>query len=391
MFRSPGQLLRLLFLFEVPLVIACLAPLFLLTRTTPFMTFVVLGLLTLPAIFYFYQSSTPSSPALQKLLLFIQQFALMLTAYLLFLFSFYIPLILGSIVREFFGSFVISVGAMRPIPDFPPPSVPDISTLFWGLTLLLLTSVLLLLPFLILLVIWRAFRSAYKSLTPPLSLIGLYAAIILTLGIAASYQPVGTKLLSSLAKISTVSTFAEKETIAISLVPQKDRLKQLITDAQSAFYKYPFTKSDTSLQSEYQRIFGLGKIPSPLIQQAFLAAAYPFVYQGETSGVYQLAQNYQYLFGEPYYQTIPVPTPIPAKNVLLSSRKVSVTLSPDGLAASITIDEEYDNQTYSQQEVIYEFSFPGESVMTDLKLGPDLEFQGIIAPKGAAQHADIPL
>src|SRR3989344_1435131 len=381
LFQFPAELLRYFFLLEAPVVIASLVPLFLLTQTTPFMTFLVLGFLSLPAIFYFYQSHVYLSPLWQKLLLFVEQFALMLTAYLLFLFSFFVPLILGGIARELFGRLVIS-SSIYP----PQPPIPDIPSLFWGITILLIVSLLLLLPFLILLVLWRAFRSTYQSLRPPPTLMATYVAVILTLAIAFSYQPSQVKLLSSLAKISTVSTFAQKDALATSLVPHKDRLKQLIIDSQSYRYKYLFTKNDTSLQSGYQQVFDLGKIPSSLIQKVFLAVAYPFVYQGESSSSYQLAQNYQYLFGVPYYQTASMPTPVPAKNVLLSSRKVSHTPSPDGFAATITIDEEYDNQTFTQAEVIYEFTLPGDSVMTDLKLGPDLEFQGIIAPKGAAQR-----
>ena len=73
------------------------------------------------------------------------------------------------------------------------------------------------------------------------------------------------------------------------------------------------------------------------------------------------------------------------KNVLLTYREITVDSEADGLLARITIEEEYENQTNTEQEIIYEFNLPDEVAFYDLKLGPNLEFSGVIAPKGAAQ------
>ncbi len=56
------------------------------------------------------------------------------------------------------------------------------------------------------------------------------------------------------------------------------------------------------------------------------------------------------------------------------------------MLATISIEGTYSNSSFREEEVIYEFFVDGTAVMHDLKLGPNLEFEGIIAPSGAARR-----
>ena len=73
--------------------------------------------------------------------------------------------------------------------------------------------------------------------------------------------------------------------------------------------------------------------------------------------------------------------------VAVTARQIElVTDVETPMIATITIDETYEAKTSNDQEIIYEFELPAGSVVTDLKLGPNLEFEGAIAPKGAAEE-----
>lgn len=73
-----------------------------------------------------------------------------------------------------------------------------------------------------------------------------------------------------------------------------------------------------------------------------------------------------------------------AKVELNFAKHESEILSDIG-AIRTTITYEFQNTSTTNQEVVFRFILPdAESVMTDLKLGLNLEYAGIIAPRGAA-------
>jgi hypothetical protein len=373
----------------------------LLTQATPFMMLISLLALALPGIFYVYSANVKFSPTWQKAVYFVQQFVFVIGSYLTLLFTFFVPPILVAIASLFFGQ----LGDLfyRPSASYyggvysPPTPEPIIGLLIQigiGLVIMLLAMGALLVPYLILLVIWRALTKTRVALAEAMSsdqlltLDAVLVVVILTIGAITAYQPTGNKLLQPLKDLSLKTSFADKETIAKTLGPQKGKLATLIKDKLQSRYRYLFTKDDATLMSVYAYTLHFSDDIAKTIQQTFLTLAYPFVYQGKYRDDDILQTNYQYLFGEYVGQTktISVSTPIPAKNVLLTYRQVTVTPQASGLVANVTVEEEYDNQTFSQQEVIYEFTLPRGAVMTDLRLGPDLEFVGQIAPKGAAQR-----
>lgn len=70
--------------------------------------------------------------------------------------------------------------------------------------------------------------------------------------------------------------------------------------------------------------------------------------------------------------------------VTLVKRSVSAEPLENGVFARITIEDEFVNTSGTEEEVIQEFSLPTDAVIVGLDLGPDLEFPGIVAPRGAA-------
>lgn len=337
-YQRSGQLLKIFFLVELPLLFISVLAISMPEGTNRFLWFVVGNLFLIPIVIAITGKDFPEKVLLP--IMFIKTMTLMIWSYLCLLFTILVPKIISEIFQNTFDNFYY----YNPI--FDPGAI--ISFVFY--------LSLFVLPYLILVLLYNSFHKEPFS-----KFHTLFAIVIFTLAIGLSFQPGIGKLVKPLETLTSNSTsFANKEMAARVLSPQQEKIKKLITEVNVTRSSYLFTK-DSNL--------------NPI----FLTLAYPFVYQGP-SNTYDLQRAYNLLFTT--YQTS---IPSQNKSVLLSYRKISYTPTASGALADITIEEEYDNQTNSQQEVIYEFTlFPG-SVVTGLKLGPDLEFVGQIAPRGAAQ------
>jgi len=385
--QKPFLLLRLFFLFELPVVAVCVLPLVMAGSVTPFLILITLLALALPGIFYLYQAETRIPLIWHKAVYFTEQFVFLAGAYLVFLYSFFVPLILGGLADTFFGNIGNIFGRANYGMYNSEPVISMFFQMGFGLLVLILVTAALMVPYLILFVIWRALNKTRRVLVETTTsninaLDAVFAVLILTVSVGMAYQPSNNKLLNPLKKISQVTSFSEKEDIAIELSGHQEKLKQLISDQRQVRLRYLLSKDDTSLLSGYKYVLHTNEALAELIQNTFITAAYPFVYQGEYRDTDLLESNYEYLFGS---FTKSTETSVPTKSVLLTYRKIDVKPEIGGLAATVIVEEEYENSTNSQQEVIYEFTLPRGAVMTDLRLGPDLEFAGIVAPRGAAQ------
>ena len=73
--------------------------------------------------------------------------------------------------------------------------------------------------------------------------------------------------------------------------------------------------------------------------------------------------------------------------VELNFAKHETEILPDIHAARTTVTYEFQNTDTSNQEVIFSVMLPNAaSTMIDLRLGVNLEYSGVIAPRGAASH-----
>ena len=387
--KNTSQVAKIFFLLESPLVIILFMALSMEIPTYP-MLFFTLNIIFIP--FLLYNANSPLEKLSKNALYFshtLNQTVLISAAYLSLLFSFFTPLILGEFIKNLFGSFINSLLYS----GFSSIDLSDIIELFIVTTLtgigMIAILCLILLPFIISYLIFRKFNQTFQAISTrhgfnqALSVsITLMSVYILILGII-SYQPNRTKLLNRLADISSATDFETKQSIADGLFDKKSQIKEAIELSQNARNSYLFSKNDTGISRQYQRVFYFSEPLANLIQQSFLLIAYPFTYQGESNLNQNLFTQYQYLYGEHPYQS---ETREPAKSVMLSSRDITANTGNQNLFATIVIDDTFTNTTNTQQEVIYEFSLPNGSVATDLKLGPELEYQGQIAPRGAAQE-----
>jgi len=210
--------------------------------------------------------------------------------------------------------------------------------------------------------------------------------------LAVSYQPT-TDLAGKLENLKNIQSFEERGKIAVELKKNKSKLDDEIKNILEARKCYFFAKNDNTIKIAYKVKLKFSDGMADFVQNVFTKLAYPFVYQGAFYRNETMANDYKYLFGYRFGESSHYKDPY--KAVSLVSRNTTVKTDYQGLLATISIEEEYESinkYSFLSEEVVYEFSLPQNSVITDLKLGPNFEFDGLIAPKGAAKkvyHREI--
>ncbi|QQS39479.1 hypothetical protein IPM62_02610 [Candidatus Woesebacteria bacterium] len=207
--------------------------------------------------------------------------------------------------------------------------------------------------------------------------IGITAIWIILVAIL-SYQPSPDNYFNKLLDIHKLSTYEERESLTLELSSKKNLLENAINDMANFKDRYIMAKNDDTISRLYIDSFDLDSDTATKIEDVFEIIAYPFVYQGSFENKYTIINTYNYVFGDDKETTLAI------QNVDLIKRNIDTVTSYDGLLATITIEDEFKNTTSRNEEVSYHFSLPPGSVITNLQLGPDLEFKGLVAPQGAA-------
>lgn len=381
---------RLFFLFEMPTIFLSLLFLTLFTELTPSMWFFMLMVYLIPiSLLIKLIQFDLNEPRKFFVYIFFHQSALTTAAYITLLFSFFVPPIIFSIFKSFFGGIFYQIGYR----GFDSYLFSDFISLFFGLLfygiISFIAGMILILPYVATYILAKFYWQLRIKLVEMLgekkanTTTAIFAFIYLVLVISLSYQPDVTAHLSKLKKIGTLFTFEQREEIARELLPHEKTIKQAVKDMYDIRRKYLFAKGDNFLKEAYHDQFNFDDKTAQFIQDTFVTFAYPFVYQGPTDNNGEISNNYYYLFGKSVWDDISQAIPIEEVKVL--SRKISADTDRQGVLATISVEEEYNTANFTSQEVIYEFSLPNDAVVTDLKLGPNLEFPGVIAPKGAAK------
>lgn len=360
-YRSAGDILQIFFLIEVPLYLVAFFTASISPGSNGFYWFTLLSLFLAPLVLA-ANSFKNLSPKIQLVLAFFHTQVTLVWGYLLLLFSFFLPGLIFELAKNFQRNFkYLSRYSDFSDPYFILSPLTFIARIGWDIAVFCLLASLILLPFLIFVLLLRNYRREFSRHY------AIFTLIIITLSVALSFRPSPPAFIQDLyTLVSASASFSVKDAIAQKLNPQQTQIKSYLQQV-SPTVNYLF-----NYDGKY--------FDSPAINTIFLKLAYPFVDYGRHD-YHQLQSAYNLLF------SVYTPTSrSSAKNVLLSSRKISYTPSASGAWAEITLQEEYENQTNTNQEVIYEFSLYPGSVITGLKLGPDLEFTGQIAPKGAAQR-----
>lgn len=368
---------KLFFTFELPSIVLGVMLFNIIRQPSPAIAFFVTILLTaIPIVYLHLTGQKPKNKNLAAVDFFFQQNLVITLIYLTGLYSFVLPPIIA-----------LAINSIRfDLLYFDP--VESLIMFLIGSLYIALAGFFLALPFL---ASFLAFKTYLKTrqhttsnwgyqLTQGLTFVSL--AIFVVLAGLVSYQPKQDKLIEQLASINQLDSFEQRKEIASEMMVQETKVKRILNDAKNLGQRYLFTKDSDFFADAYEQELGVSSEMGLLIQATFEVLAYPFVYQGSEQEVNKALANFKYLFGEDadqYKRFVQTP------EVIVDNRKITVTTDYDQMLATVTVDETYSNSTMREQEVVYEFFVEGTAVMHDLKLGPNLEFEGIVAPSGAAR------
>ena len=270
----------------------------------------------------------------------------------------------------------------------------SISSLFFIIPGILFFSLLIFSPFFFVYHNWRSLQKSYLEL---LGLIGknkirTVAGSLIILSIfpflIIFFSNQDSSYLSKIQKLNELKTFEEQEALAVEVQQNKELVDKEINRLTIYRDQYFFSTEDEAIEEFYEEGLDLGQKASATMGKIFNIIAYPFVYRGSLDEDYEFLEKYNYLtsnkeeMGEEYDFG---DSSVNSKNIKLVSRKIRANTNSEGLVARISIEDEFKNTNkYTEEEVIYEFSLPVDAVVNELRLGPDLEFEGVIAPRGAA-------
>jgi len=177
--------------------------------------------------------------------------------------------------------------------------------------------------------------------------------------------------------------YAAQAARAQSLIAHKDALDHALEYVLNGRDLYLIERSDLSPDDYWSR-------QRPISSWYIGVVAFPFIFDDEKIPVtYQdravYNRGYERLFGVQYGYD-PDRTVEQRTLVDLTSRDILAQTHDSTHLVEVTITDSLQTNASGDQEVVYEFSLPEHAVVTDLRLGPNLEHQGQIAPRGAAQQ-----
>ncbi len=224
----------------------------------------------------------------------------------------------------------------------------------------------------------------------------IFAVVFIAVTGILAHQPNYAKVESAIEKFQNANVYEQRAEIAKKYVLNNERMfKSAILNRYLAKYRYFEDINYNGIAKNYKN-----KKTGILIQNIFNFFAGPFLFNGTFNAQkanfdYQILFDsniqfafkdkirkavYSTLFGSETAATL---LDSDAKDVLLVNRKTDIHCK-EGIAV-VGVEEEYKNQSTTDKEVYYQFYLPQGSVITDLKLGDKLQFQGKISPKGAAR------
>lgn len=356
------------FTLEVPLITISLISYMLGISTIPQFS-VVAGLAMLPVLFYFKKDQLSDEPDTIAMTT-IKNFSFVAVSYIAIIYSFYTPTI--------FGSLLSSIAQLLSILTIPSYGY-DINGgykaavfIFYGL-LIFVAFVTALIPYILFIITGKKFAkidAQIENISQLLPL-GLSIGIFVLLVFGTTSLVSENHMYERLNTFSKSSDYEERAAIAREVIEKKEEyMKVIYNHDNSRFYLTPPTYFyQTSVQSFAQ-----------LVKPMFNFIAKPFV---EPIMGFEV-QNALNQILPPQYALYAEPLQTPSQ-VEIDTRKISISLDEKAPLARVTFDESYSNNNFRDEEVRYEFELPEDAVISDLKLGPDLEYQGIIAPRGAAE------
>ncbi len=400
-FRTNTEKLnQLLFGVELPIVILALIRLIFIREMTPVFWLFFLGIsISIIGFLLIVFDFKPKSNLKFIALLFSQEVSVVIAAYFGVLTAFFMPIILVSFIK-----FLISINYLA---FFAGLITAIISTaglallysvlffIFMFLLFVFTVGFFIVTPIVCIFMYSGSFFTKFKELKERLNLKKAriisysFAVVFIALGVVLSIQP--------------DSSWYEGKPVQ-ELLKNQDKLRTTLVNNYLARYRYLGDNRIDFIKEGYINVLGLNKSFADTAQKAFTVVALPFIYQGNfVKDAESAGEKYEEIFdaniqdGErkiilKALKTTNTRDEIKAglldkdkKTVKRISKKITTEADKDSLIAKVSIQEEYENTTSEIQEVYYEFYLPEGAVITSLKLGPNLEYEGVISPKGAAR------
>lgn len=212
--------------------------------------------------------------------------------------------------------------------------------------------------------------------------------VVIVWGIAS--LQIEKKYLAMLQEYTKADTFETKKAIAAQLQTYKfEAIKEVAYLTQSQ-QTYPFD-AGFSFTEGIDRKDTVPPMLRPVIDSLFLLIAKPYVYRYSFSDSYgSLSSTIKEVLNYDIYSDSELSIDTDEQRnryaqVSLINRSVAATTQQDGRLSLVTVTETFSNRGSGDLETISDFVLPAGSVVVDLKLGPNLEFPGLIAPRGAAR------
>ena len=286
LYQTPVQLGKLLFLFEVPLIFILLVALNSFANATAAMWFFLVMIILTFAVFFLDIFKLAGTSTWQMfVVVLLRQTALTTVGFLTVLYSFFLPLILGGLIKGFIPDIFDSFRYGISFSNFGELAGAAIFLII-GVAGILFSGFLLTVPYAITYLLLGYFRDSQIGLIARIGLPhavffnSLAAVIYLVILLTVSYQPSIDPYLEKLENLSVVRTFEAKEKIARELIPNESDIKRSLENMTNSRSRYLMAKSDDFLKSAYKDVFGLGDTMAQAVEDTFKTLAYPFIYQG---------------------------------------------------------------------------------------------------------------
>jgi hypothetical protein len=397
-YRKPRKLLQILFGVEVPILAFTIARLIFLKTLTPInILFLSTAVISITAfIFYAFRKPSKNKVVLTLHLLSLQA-AVVVGLYASLLMFFFVPIVVAWIIT-ILGA-IWKNGLLGEYGYYP--SLWDIVTYLasasaFGVLFLSLVGS----PFFGLFIYWRAAQRQSKNLEKisqayfaKLSRWG-FSVIYAIVALSLAFQGSLFSFYSQMNSYQTATNFEDRSRIAASILKDESFIRTRLVDTYLAHYRYLTDDGMNLLEMAYKDQVNFKPSVAQNLQSWFKIAAFPFVYRGKfEEDVKKAGEYYEQLFDDPIqigesdrvrstlassfnFTTDQLKSSVldrEDKDVRLLKRTVTAQADSTQQFATVTIEEEYENLKNSDQEVFYIFSLPQDSVMTDLKLGADLE------------------
>ncbi|BAZ15478.1 hypothetical protein NIES4071_73500 [Calothrix sp. NIES-4071] len=402
--RQPGELLRLFYGVEAPLVLLCILRLFIFRELTP-ASIQILGsvVICISAFAMEMLYGYVGGRSLAWLQMLAHSLMLFFGIYAGAILCFYaLPVAAWSLIE--FLKFEWAVALWHGLVHYPTLVIfgwiPS-SLILFGMTCSLFVAMPLFVTYLYSvsgIKILKAFAAQYGQKKAFAGLLGV-SIFTLTLFISFQQQP-------QVQAFSLLANTPQTDSNRQALLAKSETIRSGLVNAYLSNYRYlSSVKDNNHIEAMYQHIFGTSPAVSKNIQNLYNQLMSPFLYKGADSDVEKAEKLYAQFFDTPIqkgeqeavnYALKSTSNLDEAKAGLLNlnQRKVwlreqEVTVKEHGDWGDVQLYEVYENKTRDVQEVFYSFSLPESAVITGIWLGDTADlskrFEYVVSPRGAAQ------